>query len=85
MTIISPHNILITSRPKYTLGHSINIGSLGCCILTCTAGILYCRWENGKRDRGERDARLVEGNEAWLGHRHPHFRSAALHAAAILC
>jgi hypothetical protein len=81
----SPHNIPITSRLKYTLGHSINIGSLGCCILACTAGILYCHWENGKRDRGERDARLVEGNEAWLGYRHPHFRSTALYAAAILC
>jgi hypothetical protein len=31
------------------------------------------RWENGKRERGERDGRL--GTDEWrLGHRHPEFR-----------
>lgn len=43
-------------------------------MITVTLGILYCLWENRKRERGDRDARLTEGNEVWLGHRHPAFR-----------
>ena len=70
-------NPLTIISPNFVLGHSINIGALGLCIITCALGITYCRWENHKRERGDRDGRLVEGNEAWLGHRHPRFRSVA--------
>lgn len=36
--------------------------------------MMYIKWENGKRARGERDDRLAEGDEGMLGHRHPKFR-----------
>ncbi|KAF1359092.1 MFS transporter-like protein [Lizonia empirigonia] len=49
--------------PYYTLGHSVCLGAMA-----------YLRWENRKRERGERSARL-SGGEVWrLGHRHPEFR-----------
>jgi hypothetical protein len=34
----------------------------------------YLRWENKKRERGDRDHRLVEGKVEDLGNRHPAFR-----------
>ena len=61
-------------RPDFVLGHSINIGALVLCIITILCGIFYCKWENAKRDRGERDYLLNEGDQSLLGDRHPHFR-----------
>ncbi|KAF2868256.1 MFS transporter-like protein [Massariosphaeria phaeospora] len=60
--------------PKYTLGHSVNIGALVITFILASAQILYLRWENKKRDRGDRDGRLLEGDVSRLGHRHPLFR-----------
>ena len=40
-------------------------------------GICYVKWENAKRERGERDHRLQgisEAEEKVLGYRHPKFR-----------
>lgn len=65
---------LTFSRPDYTLGHSVSLGSLILCIITVLLQILYCRWENKQRENGSRDHRLHEGSEHWLGHRHPAFR-----------
>ena len=36
--------------------------------------MLSCQWEKGKRERGDRDARLRQGGGEKLGHRHPAFR-----------
>jgi hypothetical protein len=61
-------------RPDYKLGHSICLGSLVLCIITILLQIVYCQWENKRRESGARDGRLVEGSEHWLGHRHPAFK-----------
>ncbi|KAG6355294.1 hypothetical protein INS49_003255 [Diaporthe citri] len=50
---------LAKDAPNYTLGHSM----------------AYCRWENGKREGGDRDHRINGGEDPYLfGHRHPAFR-----------
>lgn len=61
-------------RPDYVLGHSVCLGSLVLCFLTVLAQMAYLRWENKKRERGDRDHRLVEGKVEDLGNRHPAFR-----------
>jgi hypothetical protein len=42
-------------------------------LIVTSVTMLYCKIENGKRERGERDDRL-QGDEGLLGHRHPRFR-----------
>lgn len=60
--------------PYYTLGHSVCLGAMAICFALTLAQMAYLRWENRKRERGERSARL-SGGEVWrLGHRHPEFR-----------
>ncbi|TLD32803.1 hypothetical protein PspLS_00254 [Pyricularia sp. CBS 133598] len=60
--------------PRYILGHAIALGALCLTfVLTCVL-IAYLRWENGKRERGERDDRLLQPDAHRLGHRHPRFR-----------
>ncbi|KAH9226677.1 hypothetical protein K456DRAFT_1754766 [Colletotrichum gloeosporioides 23] len=41
------------NAPDYILGHSVCIGSLILCFATVCIQMLYCRWENMKRERGE--------------------------------
>ena len=65
---------LTRSRPKYTTGHSINIGMLGLSLLLSTTTMLYVKYENRKRENGERDSRLLDEDPNTLGYRHPHFR-----------
>jgi hypothetical protein len=60
--------------PKYALGHSVSLGALVVTIVLVTAQIWYLGWENSKRERGERDDRLLQGDADKLGHRHPNFR-----------
>jgi hypothetical protein len=60
--------------PRYMLGHAVSLGALVFTVILASAQIVYLRWENKKRDRGERDMRLVHENEAKLGHQHPSFR-----------
>jgi hypothetical protein len=47
---------------------------LGLALILTTLNITYCKWENKKRDNGERDIRLEQEDEAMLGDRHPRFR-----------
>lgn len=61
-------------RPDYVVGHSINIGMLVLSLILSTGHIMYVKWENGKRARGDRDHRLAEEDEGALGHLHPRFR-----------
>jgi hypothetical protein len=60
--------------PKYVLGHAVSLGALVITVILSIAQMVYLRWENKKRDRGERDDRLAQENEGKLGHRHPNFR-----------
>ncbi|KAL8652230.1 MAG: hypothetical protein Q9210_002808 [Variospora velana] len=60
--------------PEYRTGHAINVGFLVFSLSLSTINILYAKRENRKRDRGERDHRLTEGDEGMLGYRHPSFR-----------
>ena len=71
---VATFSYLKADAPEYTLGHSINIGALVLCIITVSCGIVYCKWENAQREKGNRDQRLSEEGEARLGHRHPNFR-----------
>lgn len=62
-------------RPDYVLGHSVSLGSLVLCLVTVFVQMAYCRWENRKRERGDRDERLLDGeSQHFLGHRHPAFK-----------
>ncbi|CAO2649150.1 Nn.00g100990.m01.CDS01 [Neocucurbitaria sp. VM-36] len=60
--------------PKYRLGHSVSLGALVLTLFLALAQIMYLGWENKKRDKGERDDRLLQENVERLGHRHPSFR-----------
>lgn len=66
---------LAKDAPNYTLGHSVSLGALVLCLITVCAQMAYCRWENGKREGGDRDHRINGGEDPYLlGHRHPAFR-----------
>ena len=73
---VSPGDMKLTRppRPRFVAGHSINLGFLVLSIILSTTTMLYAKWENGKRARGDRDHRLAEGDQGILGYRHPHFR-----------
>ncbi|KAL8868989.1 MAG: hypothetical protein Q9174_004608 [Haloplaca sp. 1 TL-2023] len=71
---IATFTYLEKDGPEYKTGHSINIGMLVLSLILSTGHILYARWENGKRERGDRDHRLMEGAQGELGYRHPSFR-----------
>ena len=64
-------------KPFYRRGHYINIGAN--CVTLCLAviGICYTKWENRKREAGERQERLAglsDDEQNKLGYRHPEFR-----------
>ncbi|KAA8911743.1 major facilitator superfamily domain-containing protein [Sphaerosporella brunnea] len=76
-SIIATWTYLPADAPKYRHGHTINLAAQSAAALTAVIGILYCRWENNKRARGERDHRisgLSEEEARKLGYRHPEFR-----------
>jgi hypothetical protein len=66
---------LAKDAPNYTLGHSVSLGSLVLCLTAVCVQMAYCRWENRKRESGDRDHRINDGDDLYfLGHRHPAFR-----------
>lgn len=76
-SVIAVWTYLPTDAPEYRKGNSLNLAtSCTTCILIVVLA-LYVRYENGKRERGERDYRL-DGKTAeeieQLGYRHPAFR-----------
>ncbi|KAJ7917548.1 MFS general substrate transporter [Mycena leptocephala] len=76
-SVIAVWTYLPTDAPNYHRGNSLNLGTTSArCFLTIIAA-MYIRWENAKRNRGERDHRL-DGKTAkeleGLGYLHPHFR-----------
>lgn len=66
-----------SDAPLYRKG---NLANLSCCSAICvivSLTALYVRWENKKRDRGERDYRLEGKSQDELrnlGYKHPQFR-----------
>ncbi|TFK39756.1 MFS general substrate transporter [Crucibulum laeve] len=75
--IIGVWTYLPTDAPDFHKGNTLNLAtSLTVCLLIGVTAV-YLRWENERRDRGERDYRL-EGKSAkeieHLGYLHPYFR-----------
>ncbi|KAF9565867.1 MFS general substrate transporter [Agrocybe pediades] len=76
-SIIAIWTYLPSDAPDYHKGNTLNlVTSIVVCFMTALGG-LYIRWENRKRDNGERDYRL-EGKTSkeieQLGYLHPKFR-----------
>ncbi|KAJ6519085.1 MFS general substrate transporter [Mycena sanguinolenta] len=76
-SIIAVWTYLPGDAPNYHKGNSLNLGTATAICLVTIITVIYIRWENAKRDRGERDYRL-EGRTAKeleeLGYLHPRFR-----------
>lgn len=76
-TIVATWTYLPRDAPLYKRGHALNLSMTACAFVMGVIGIAYARWENGKRERGERDHRLQglsEEEQHGLGYRHPGFR-----------
>jgi len=75
--LLATWTYLVKDAPLYKRGHYINVGSSCVAGLLAVMGILYTRWENKKREAGERQERLAnlsEDEQNMLGYRHPDFR-----------
>jgi hypothetical protein len=72
---ITASTIYITSeRPQYPTGLGVSLGLLWVCVIASAVFFIVMRWENKRRDRGERDT-LLEGPDGDnLGDDHPNFR-----------
>ncbi|KAF8518510.1 MFS general substrate transporter [Hysterangium stoloniferum] len=76
-SLISVWAYLPSDAPKYRHAHSL--GLAGTCInfVLAIVGILYINWENAKRERGERNNRLIGKSQMEideLGSQHPEYR-----------
>jgi len=70
-------NVFFTEEaPLYKTGYGVGLGFLWVCGVGCVVLFLGVIWENGKRDRGERDWRLQGEDVDNLGDDHPSFRFA---------
>jgi cyanate permease len=70
-------NIYISNQaPTYPVGYGVSLGLLWVCGIACTVLVIGMRFENKRRDRGERDDRLSRPQEERenLGDDHPSFR-----------
>ncbi|KAH7138152.1 major facilitator superfamily domain-containing protein [Dendryphion nanum] len=72
--IVASNVFLDREKPTYVTGYGVSLGMLWICGAACTALFFFAKWENGKRERGERDWRLEEEDADNLGDDHPHFR-----------
>lgn len=75
--ILATWTYIPSDAPNYITGHSMNLGAQACAALIALVGVFYCRWENSKRARGDRDQRIQGMSEVEarkLGYRHPEFR-----------
>ncbi|KAJ7066448.1 MFS general substrate transporter [Mycena amicta] len=76
-SVIAVWTYLPTDAPNYHKGNSVNVGAASAIMVLTVIATLYIRTENAKRERGERDYRLV-GKTAKeveeLGYLHPRFR-----------
>ncbi|KAF8916083.1 MFS general substrate transporter [Mucidula mucida] len=75
--IVAVWTYLPTDAPSFRKGSILNVATSSTVIVLVIIGALYIRWENGKRERGERNYRL-EGKTTQeivdLGYKHPDFR-----------
>lgn len=65
--------------PRYIRGHAVTMSLLAVACAIYTSMHFYFRWENRKRERGERDARiegLTEEEVLALGDENPRYRFA---------
>ena len=63
------------SGPRFYLGHGFAMGYLVLNVFVVGALWAVLKRENGRRERGERDGRLVGvGGEEWLGDEDPRWR-----------
>ncbi|KAL0961512.1 hypothetical protein HGRIS_006452 [Hohenbuehelia grisea] len=79
-SIIAVWTYLPADAPNYHKGNSLNLATTSALWVLVAIGWLYIRWENGKRERGERDYRLKDRSPEeieQLGYLHPHFRYQA--------
>lgn len=63
--------------PRYTMANALNVGTAALNVALALALVQYCKRENARRDRGERDGRVAgldEEEVSRLGSRHPSFR-----------
>ncbi|KAG7094121.1 hypothetical protein E1B28_007733 [Marasmius oreades] len=79
-SIIAVWTYVPTDAPDYHNGNSLNLATSILSGILVLALFTYIRWENAKRERGERNHRL-EGKDARaieeLGYLHPEFRYQA--------
>ncbi|KAF5319372.1 hypothetical protein D9619_008618 [Psilocybe cf. subviscida] len=76
-SIIAVWTYLPKDAPNFHKGNSINLAAAILVLFLAGGGALYLKNENDKRDRGERDDRLIGLTEEEikdLGYRHPKFR-----------
>ncbi|KAF8954838.1 MFS general substrate transporter [Flammula alnicola] len=76
-SVIAVWTYLPKDAPNFHNGNSVNLAMASVAVLMTFFGALYLRWENAKRDRGERDHRLLgkmEDEIQNMGYRHPKFR-----------
>jgi MFS family permease len=62
--------------PQYWTGLGVSVSMMWVCGFSCTAFYFLAIRENKKRNRGERDGRLLEPDADNLGDDHPHWRLA---------
>lgn len=72
--IIASNIFLVREAPKYPTGYGVAFALLWMSAICCTIFFFGLKWENRKRDRGERDWRLDEPDADNLGDDHPAFR-----------
>lgn len=71
---IATFTYLDEDAPRYIAGHAINIAVLALSCAMSVGLMVYQKGENARRERGDRQGRLQEGEEMLLGQRHPGFR-----------
>jgi len=72
--IIASNVFIITEKPRYKTGFGTAMGLLCFCAIMATLMFLGLKFENRKRDRGDRDYRLDESSLDNMGDDHPSFR-----------
>ncbi|KAF2738263.1 MFS general substrate transporter [Polyplosphaeria fusca] len=72
--IVASNIFLMSEVPRYWTGYGVSLGMLWLCGAACVAMSILVKFENRKRERGERDHRLQEEDADNLGDDHPHFR-----------
>ncbi|KAJ3534903.1 hypothetical protein NMY22_g6720 [Coprinellus aureogranulatus] len=68
---------IYTDAPEYRRGNLGNLATMSLMAVIIILTAVYLRWENAKRERGERDSRLegkTEEEVKNMGYRHPQFR-----------